>query len=163
MWAARAGATVVESIDGDLNDLPPGPVLLEDVDRGVGDSVLFHLINRADTGGSLLLTGRVAPRQWSATLPDLRSRLNALLCVEIGPPDDAMLESLLAKFFRERYIRPEPDLFPYLVRRMERSAQAAKALVTRLDDAAAVSGRGITRALAREVLEADHDCGDPLA
>ena len=160
IWAARSGATIAAGPDIDLSQLPSGPILLEDADRGVGDTVLFHLINRADTGGSLLLTGRAAPRQWPATLPDLRSRLNALLSVEIGAPDDAMLEGLLTMFFRERYITPDPELLTYLLRRMERSARAARALVKQLDETAAGSGRGITQAVAREVLGADSGSGD---
>ena len=154
-WAARTGAFVAGDHGLDLARAPVGPILLEDVDRGVADDALFHLINRADAGGSLLLTARVAPRLWPAGLPDLRSRLNALFAVEIGAPDDEVLEALLLRFFRDRHIRPDPDLLPYLLRRMERSATAAQALVSRLDEAADASGRAITRALAREILGAD--------
>jgi chromosomal replication initiation ATPase DnaA len=154
-WAARTGAAVASDHGIDLARAPVGPILVEDVDRGVADDALFHLINRADAGGSLLLTARTAPRLWSARLPDLRSRLNALFAVEIGAPDDTVLEGLLTRFFRDRHIRPEPELLPYLLRRMERSATAAQALVSRLDEAADASGRPITRALAREVLGAE--------
>jgi chromosomal replication initiation ATPase DnaA len=159
-WAARAGAFVAREADLDLARLPVGPILLEDVDRGVDHDALFHLINRADAGGSLLMTARTAPRLWPAGLPDLRSRLNALFAVEIGPPDDAVLEGLLLRFFRDRHIRPDSDLLSYLLRRMERSATAAQALVARLDEAADASGRPITRALAREILGADDPADD---
>jgi chromosomal replication initiation ATPase DnaA len=154
-WAARTGAFVARDAILDLARAPGGPILLEDVDRGVADDALFHLINRADAGGSLLLTARTAPRLWPARLPDLRSRLNALFAVELEAPDDTVLEGLLLRFFRDRHIRPDPELLSYLLRRMERSATAAQALVTRLDEAADASGRPITRALAREVLGAD--------
>jgi chromosomal replication initiation ATPase DnaA len=159
-WAARSGAFVASDPALHLARTPVGPVLLEDVDRGVADDALFHLINRADAGGSLLLTARTAPRLWPASLPDLRSRLNALFAVEIGPPDDTVLEGLLLRFFRDRHIRPDPDLLSYLLRRMERSAAAAQALVIRLDEAADSSGRPITRALAREILGADDRADD---
>lgn len=159
-WAARTGAFVASNAALDLATAPVGPILLEDVDRGVADDALFHLINRADAGGSLLLTARLAPRLWPTGLPDLRSRLNALFAVEIGAPDDTVLEGILLRFFRERHIRPDPDLLSYLLRRMERSATAAQALVARLDEAADVSGRPINRALAREVLGADDRSDD---
>jgi chromosomal replication initiation ATPase DnaA len=160
-WAARTGAFVVGPPALDLARLPVGPILLEDADRGgVADDALFHLINRADAGGSLLITARTPPRLWMAQLPDLRSRLNALFTVEIGAPDDALLESLLLRFFRDRHIRPDPDLLPYLLRRMERSATAAHALVARLDEAADLLRRPVTRALAREVLGADDSADD---
>ena len=159
-WAARAGAFVADGLALDLAQAPAGPILLEDVDRGVAEDALFHLINRADAGGSLLLTARTAPRVWPARLPDLRSRLNALFAVEIGAPDDTVLEELLLRFFRDRHIRPDPDLLPYLLRRMERSATAAQALVSRLDEVADASGRAITRALAREILGAEERSAD---
>ncbi len=154
-WAKQTGAFVAGAATLDLARLPVGAILLEDVDRGVADDDLFHLINRADAGGSLLLTARTAPRLWPAALPDLRSRLNALFAVEIGPSDDVLLEALLLRFFRDRHIRPDADLVSYLLRRMERSATAAQALVARLDEAADAQGRPITRALAREILGAE--------
>jgi chromosomal replication initiation ATPase DnaA len=159
-WAARAGAFVAGDSPLDLATAAVGPILLEDVDRGVADDALFHLINRADAGGSLLLTARIAPRLWPTELADLRSRLNALFAVEIGPPDDTVLEGLLLRFFRDRHIRPDADLLSYLLRRMERSVAAAQALVARLDEAADATGRPITRALAREILGADDHSED---
>ena len=159
-WAARTGAFIAGDAALDLARAPGGPILLEDVDRGVADDALFHLINRADAGGSLLLTARTAPRRWPAQLPDLRSRLNALFAVELEAPDDTVLEGLLLRFFRDRHIKPDADLLSYLLRRMERSATAAQALVSRLDEAADASGRPVTRALAREVLGSDEQSGD---
>jgi chromosomal replication initiation ATPase DnaA len=160
-WAAQTGAFIADRAALDLAGAPSGPILLEDVDRGVADDALFHLINRADAGGSLLLTARAAPRLWPARLPDLRSRLNALFVVVMGAPDDVVLEALLRRFFRDRHIKPDSDLLAYLLRRMERSATAAQILVSRLDEAAFASRRGVTRALAREILGAD-DRGDDL-
>jgi len=152
-WAARTGAAVILRGDPDVSDVPAGPILLEDADQGVADEALFHLINRADAGASLLITARTLPQMWSATLPDLRSRLNALLVAQIEEPDDVVLEGVLRKFFRERSIRPADDLFPYLLRRIERSIPAAKDVVWRLDELADAEEREVTRALARRLLE----------
>src|SRR5262249_46357270 len=124
-----------------------------DADRAGHDEALFHLINMAGEGGGLLLTARRAPSAWNAALPDLRSRLNALVVAEIGPPDDAVLEGVLRKFFRERNIRPAEDVYPYLLRRIERSVPAALEIVTRLDEFADAEQRDITRNLARQILE----------
>lgn len=106
-------------------------------------------------GGGLLLTGRSPPSSWPAALPDLRSRLNALTVAQIAEPDDAILEKILRKFFRERNIKPAEDVFPYLLRRMERSAPKALEMVRRLDEAADAEGRSVSRSLARQILEAD--------
>jgi chromosomal replication initiation ATPase DnaA len=132
-------------------------VLLENADRGVDEEALFHLINMAGAEGGLLLTGRTPPSTWPARVPDLRSRLNALPVALLGEPDDALLLAVMSKLFRERHIRAPDDLLVYLLRRMERSVPAARAMVVRIDEAALADGRPISRALARELLE---DSGD---
>jgi chromosomal replication initiation ATPase DnaA len=156
-WARDIGAAVIPAKGRvDLGALQGRPVLYEDADRDRArrDEILFHLINMAgQPGGGLLLTGRTAPTGWSAALPDLRSRLNALLVAQIDEPDDVILESVLRKFFRERNIRPTEDVFPYLLRRIERSAPRALEVVRRLDEAADAEGRAVSRALARQILE----------
>ena len=156
-WATRTGAAVITPKSRvDLNALRGRAVLFEDADRSQRGELLFHLMNMADhDGGGLLLTGRTPPANWPANLPDLRSRLNALTVAQIAEPDDAILESVLRKFFRERNIRPAEDVFPYLLRRIERSAPKALEMVQRLDDAADAEGRAVSRALARQILEAD--------
>jgi chromosomal replication initiation ATPase DnaA len=59
----------------------------------------------------------------------------------------------LVKLFRERDIRPSPELLTYLVSRIERSASAAEAVVAALDEAAAAEHRPVGRTLARELLK----------
>jgi chromosomal replication initiation ATPase DnaA len=153
-WAARAKASVFNATQTDIAVAYAGPVLVEDAERAHPET-LFHLINMAGAVGGLLLTSRSHPRTWPAELPDLRSRLNALHVAEIGEPDDLVLEGLLRKFFRERNIKPAEDVFPYLMRRIERSVRVAREIVTRLDEAADAEDREITRALARQILETD--------
>jgi chromosomal replication initiation ATPase DnaA len=158
-WAAAAGAAVIPPRGKvDLGALRGRPVLYDDADRDKGrrDEILFHLFNMAGLpGGGLLLTGRTPPSTWPANLPDLRSRLNAAHVAQLQEPDDAVLESMLRKFFRERNIRPTEDVFPYLLRRIERSAPKALEIVQRLDEASDAEGRSVSRALARQILEAD--------
>jgi chromosomal replication initiation ATPase DnaA len=152
-WARRAGAQSIAVGAADVSHLTGGAILFEDADRGVADETLFHLITMSAAGGSLLLTARARPKDWATSLPDLRSRLNALVVAEIEEPDDPLLEGLLRKFFRERSIRPSDDVYPYLIRRIERSIPAAKDVVSRLDELAAAGQREITRALARQVFD----------
>ena len=153
-WAERVGAEVLAVARTDLAELQGRPILVEDADRLASDETLFHLFNMAGSpGASLLITTRTAPSLWPATLPDLRSRLNAFPVAEIGEPDDVVLEGVLRKFFRERNIRPAEDVYPYLVRRIERRVPAAREIVARLDEAAEAEQRDITRTLARQILE----------
>lgn len=157
-WAQRTHAVQPPSdAPVDLSDLAGRPVLIENAEQAVGELSLFHLINMAaQHGGGLLLTSRLAPRDWpSAQVPDLRSRLNALPVAVLDEPDDAVLTGVLRKLFRERNIRPTDDTYPYLLRRMERSVSHAMAVVQQLDEAADALQRPVSRALAKEVLEAD--------
>jgi chromosomal replication initiation ATPase DnaA len=158
-WACRNGALVLTWPQTDLAHAEGPPVLLEDADQADADT-LFHLINMAGAHGGLLLTARDHPRAWPADLPDLRSRLNAMPVAEIGEPDDVVLEGVLRKFFRDRNIRPADDVYPYLMRRIERSVRKAREIVNRLDEAADAEQREITRALARQILEADEETLD---
>ncbi|MGZ3274364.1 MAG: chromosomal replication initiator DnaA [Caulobacteraceae bacterium] len=158
-WAVTAGAATIPAKGKvDLGALRGRPVLYEDADRDRTrrDEILFHLFNMAgEAGGGLLITGRTPPSGWSAALPDLRSRLNAVHVAELEAPDDAILETMLRKFFRQRNIRPTEDVFPYLLRRIERSGPKALEMVLRLDEAADAEGRAVSRALARQILETD--------
>ena len=162
VWADEAAAARLAADTPTAGFPPPGTaVLVEDADRGAHDATLFHLIDRAGRGeGALLLTARSAPAAWACALPDLRSRLNALAVARLEEPDDALFEALLRKFFRERQARPSPELLRWLGRRVERSAQAAREVVARLD-AASAHGR-IGLGLARAVLgEAADDAQGP--
>ena len=150
-WAKTTGAAALSRETPDLESAASGPALLEDVDQGAPDEALFHLINiAAREGGGLLMTARARPAAWPAGLPDLRSRLNALFVAEISPPDDVVLEGVLRRFFLERGIRPPPEVYPYLLKRMPRSIPEAREVVRRMDEAA---DGAISRMLARTVLE----------
>ncbi len=101
------------------------------------------------------MTARQTPAAWPAEVPDLRSRLNALMVAEIAAPDDDVLLGVLKNFFRERNIRPHDDVYPYLLRRMERSIPGAREIVRRLDETEDGAMRPVSRVLAREILDGD--------
>ncbi|HMB78026.1 MAG TPA: DnaA/Hda family protein [Kiloniellaceae bacterium] len=135
------------------------PVLLEDADRVLAATpalaqVLFHLHNLLrESGRALLMTARLPPKAWRVDLADLRSRLAAALAVEIGPPDDSLIYGVLVKLFADRQLHVEPEVLNYLLPRMERSFDAARALVDRVDRMALESRRDIKIGLVREALK----------
>jgi chromosomal replication initiation ATPase DnaA len=154
-WAESVDAVVLDRRRPDIKAADGRPAVLEDVDRGVPEEALFHLINLAPRdGGGLLLTARTPPTAWPAALPDLRSRLNALFVAQVEEPDDAVLEGLLRRFFKARNIRPGEDVYAYLLRRIERSAVTAREIVQRLDEAPDEL-RPVSRVLARQLLEGE--------
>jgi chromosomal replication initiation ATPase DnaA len=155
-WAAAAKAVALDRSAPDVARAAGRPALLEDVDQGCDEEALFHLINQAaHAGAGLLLTARTAPAAWACALPDLRSRLNAMTVAEIAAPDDDVLRGVLSNFFRERNIKPHDDVYPYLLRRMERSIAGAREIVRRLDETEDVEIRPVSRVLARQILESD--------
>jgi len=128
-------------------------VVVEDADRGVDEAAMFHLYNLLrETGRTLLVTGREAPARWGLRLPDLRSRLSSIPAVGILAPDDGLLQSLLLKLFADRQLRVGPDVLAYVLLRMERSFDAARALVAAIDAAALARQRPVTVPLVREVM-----------
>jgi chromosomal replication initiation ATPase DnaA len=156
LWAERVGAIPLNGAEARLADpleLEGRPVLL-DIAQDADDETLFHLINLAHhDGGALLLVSRPSPRRWVVDLPDLRSRLDAVRVVAMEAPDDAVMSAILAARFAERSITPGEGVIDYLVLRIDRSAEAAATIVARLDD----EHRPVTRALARQVLDASAD------
>ncbi len=154
-WALRTHATIItpDTPQDALAGLK-GPAVWEDADRRTQGETLFHLINIAGRpGGGLLITARTPPSLWRPELPDLRSRLNALVVTSLHEPDDLVLAGLLLRFFQARSIRPSEELLAYLVRRIERSAPTAQAIVAKLDETAHAEGRPISRVMARQVLD----------
>ena len=152
-WAERAGAIVLSVSDGDFSSYRGRPILLDDADRRSDDETLFHLLNAAPAGCGVLMTAQITPRQWPSSLPDLRSRLNALAVTQINPPDDELLRGVFIKLFRERNIKPAEGVLAYLVSRIERSVPSAMAIVDQMDRVSGERRRNITRVLAREILE----------
>lgn len=156
VWAERVGAVALHGAEAALIDpleLEGRPVLLDRA-QDADDETLFHMFNLASApGGALLLVGRSPPAGWDCALPDLRSRLDGTPTVVIDEPDDAILAAILRARFAERSITPAEDLVAWLLRRIDRSAQAAADVVQRLD----ADPRPVTRATAREVLEATTD------
>lgn len=177
-WARAHDAVVVDALAPEAPDLATlrgRAVLVEDVDQrpsgaagggggaALSDEALFHILNMAGVdGGTVLLTGRTAPVGWACAVPDLRSRLNALCVAAIAPPDDVVLEAVLRRAFEQRLLKPDPDLYPYLLARLPRSAAEAIAAADLLDEAADQRRRELNKALAREVLgdfEGDEEPG----
>jgi chromosomal replication initiation ATPase DnaA len=157
VFAARSGGVVVAACEFGFDDVPilaeHPSVVVEDADRGVDEAAMFHLYNLLrETGRSLLVTGREAPARWGLRLPDLRSRLSSIPAVGILAPDDGLLQALLLKLFADRQLRIGPDVLAYVLLRMERSFDAARALVAAIDAAALARQRPVTVPLVRDVM-----------
>ena len=127
-------------------------IAIDDADRAC-EHALLHLYNFCmETRGGLLVTARQPPASWTVVLPDLDSRLRAVLAIGIGLPDDALLGAVLVKHFADRQLRVAPEVIAYLLTHMERSFAAAAELASRLDLASLRDSRAITVPLARQLV-----------
>jgi chromosomal replication initiation ATPase DnaA len=154
IWAARANARIVEAANLDDAILGEGgAIAVENVDTAVlGDSaerVLFALFERR---APMLFTGREAPSQWSASLPDLLSRYRALLAFGLWAPDDALLEAVARKLFQDRQLNVPDAVIAQMLRSLERSPAAIRDFVARADEKALSDKRPVTAGLIRELL-----------
>lgn len=161
VWAALSGAEIIAAETLGAQDIPAlaqSHVAVENAERLAGDRVaeeaLFHLHNLVlAEGQSLLLSSARAPNLWGTHLPDLDSRMQGTSAVTLAAPDDALLGAVLMKLMSDRQIAPAPDMIAYLVARIDRSFEAARDIVERLDRAAMSRGTRINRTLARELLD----------
>ncbi len=158
VWQALSGARALspgklrmDFVDG----MEAGtPLVVEDADRtAYEEKALFHLVNLArENRLFVLLTARCAPIRWRLLLPDLLSRLNAVPAVEIGPPDEALIRTVMLKHFADRQLDIDPKVLTYLSLHVDRSLAAAAAAVAAIDRAALATRRKISRQLVSEVL-----------
>ncbi len=133
-------------------------LIVEDIDKDIQSppfqEKLFHLYNwQKEKGGMLMLTARSHPNDWPLSLPDLSSRMLASMILEIGPPDDELLTAVIVKQFMDRQINVPIEVVQYLIPRIERSFEAARDIVSKIDILALVRKRKITVPLIRELLE----------
>jgi len=158
IWARRAGAKIVSGdrlAEVALIELASAPALLiEDADRiGAHEAALFHLLNLLrETHATALITAQKAPDFWGLETADLLSRLRLAPMVTIGEPDLDLAHAVLFKLFSDRQLVVEPAVVAYIALRIERSLNAARAIVAALDREALARGKRVTRAMAAEIL-----------
>jgi chromosomal replication initiation ATPase DnaA len=157
IWAEIAGARVLSAKLLPETDLPAafatGALVVEDLEpTDLDERVLFHLINMTkEQNAFVLLTARTPVAGFPVGIRDLASRLRALPSVQLSPPDDRLLRSLIVKLAADRQLAVDEPLVNYLANRIERSFAAAHAAVDRLDKEALRQHRPVTRALASEL------------
>lgn len=156
-WAAAADAKILTAAALNLetvSQLGVGETIaVEDVDSSlpsdIRDRALFALFER---GVPFLLTGREPASAWPIVLPDLASRLNALLSFPIWAPDDALLAALARKLFTDRQLQVPEAVIAQMIVSLERSPSAIRDFVARADARALAEKRAVTTALIRELL-----------
>jgi DnaA regulatory inactivator Hda len=159
IWAREVGAAILSASALTQTQTPQAilqrypALVVEDIEQLPASELLFHLLNHLKQHPAPLLLTVAEEACWAHfTLPDLRSRLQALPQATIHPPDEALLHAVLVKQFADRQLTIHPDVPDYLIRRAERSFAAIRTLVAKLDALASSRKKPITIALVREVL-----------
>lgn len=162
-WAAENGARRVEAsaLTPDMADrlaTEGGALAVDNADHAGfaagAEQSLFHLWNLCSARNCLLLlTASTAPRDWGLVLPDLRSRMDAMPQVQLGPPDEALLAAVLVKLFADRQVQVPAGLIDWLVLRMDRDLGLARRMVAAMDQTALADKKPITRRIASDLLD----------
>lgn len=127
--------------------------VLDEADLIRDEEKLFHLYNHIIfSQGGLLLLSQLPPSQWALTLPDLKSRLNALPALKIQAPDEELLCQVIQKLFRDAQVNVEPATIYFLLKYIERSFDAAHDWVNKLNTTSLSQNRRITIPLVKELL-----------
>ncbi len=150
-WAAQNGATLIDGAQLALEP-PLGPIAIDDADLAA-ERPLLHMLNAAaEAGHKVIIASRTAPARWPVRLPDLASRLRALLAVEIRPAEDDLLRGLLRALLSDRQLPVAEPMQEFLLQRLPRTPAALREAAALLDRLAMAAGGRITRTLAAEVV-----------
>jgi chromosomal replication initiation ATPase DnaA len=156
IWARAAAARGVAAealANAPLIELASARALLIEDAVGASEAALFHLLNLTrESGADVLLTARGQPNGWGLTTADLVSRLRLAPIVALGAPDLDLTRAVLFKLFSDRQLAVDPSVVAYIALRIERSLDAARAIVAALDREALARGKRVTRIMAAEFL-----------
>ena len=131
-----------------------GGGLILDKAESQPDEALFNAWNRVqEEKSALLLISRFAPAKWGVELPDLKSRLAAALNMEIGPPDDELVEHLLQKHLQDRGTAVTPEVLAYVSKRISRSFVKIEEFARQLNALALSENKAVGLAMAKQILE----------
>lgn len=150
IWQIEQSAYIVKANE-DIAELDSSlyGIIYENIEKGIDEKFLFHLINFCnDHSIYLLLTGEYLP---SFNLLDLQSRINATYKVLIKSPDEALLRVILLKNFSDRQLYISEEIVDFIFARTERSFSFIKTLVEKIDKLALSKKRKITIPLIKEV------------
>jgi chromosomal replication initiation ATPase DnaA len=140
-WGQRNAAMDVRDAQDIIDYLAADclqPVIIDRASEFCADYLraeqLFFLHQRMlASGAKMVLLDTLPPQQWPMDLPDTASRVRAMQTVEIGMPDDALLGTLMVKYFGDRGITIDPEVVEYLLPRVPRTGPELQTLVADLD------------------------------
>jgi|GEM_PF-1459500 len=106
-----------------------------------------------DRGKRVVLIGAGHPGMWAGGFEDLRTRIESAPRATMGEPDEALIQAVIAKGFKDRQLEVNRSVIAYAAPRLPRTFAAAHAFVARADELALNAKRGITVSLAQKLVD----------
>lgn len=121
------------------------------------EEALFHFYNRVQLAGNcLIISGRHAPQNLGLHLPDLTSRLNAGLCLQLQNLSDSEKLQVLQGRAKERGMLLSNVVGKYLLTHHSRSLADLFAILEQLEQATLIAKRRLTVPFVKMVLQTEN-------
>ena len=129
-------------------------VAIDNLFINIKEEHIFHIINHCKNENlKIFITSNIDINDHNFKLIDLKSRLKTFYHVSILNPDDEMVKIILTKLLHEKqFIIKNPEIFEFLVKRIERSYQSIYNIVKALDNLSLQKKRQLTIPLIKEIL-----------
>ena len=129
-------------------------VAIDNLFLKIKEEDIFHIINHCNNEDlKIFITSNLNINEYNFKLADLKSRLKTFYHVSILNPDDEMVKIILTKLLHEKqFIIRNPEIFDFLVKRIERSYQSIYNIVKTLDKLSLQKKRQLTIPLIKEIL-----------
>ena len=153
MWLKKNNAILYKSNLKEILELKKN-VAIDNLFIKIKEEDIFHIINHCKNENlKILITSNLHINEYNFKLTDLKSRLKTFYHVSILNPDDEMVKIILTKLLHEKqFIIKNPEIFDFLVKRIERSYQSIYNLVNTLDNFSLQKKRQLTIPLIKEIL-----------
>ncbi len=153
MWLKNNNAILYKSNLSEILDLKKN-VAIDNLFLKINEENIFHIINHCKNENlKIFITSNLDINEYNFKLSDLKSRLKTFYHVSILNPDDEMVKIILTKLLHEKqFIIKNPEIFDFLVKRIERSYQSIYNIVKSLDKFSLQEKRQLTIPLIKEIL-----------
>lgn len=133
-------------------------VCLDDIEFVAGqkdwEEALFHLYNRLrDANKKLMVASSQPPKGLAIQLPDLHSRLQWGVSVQIKALDDEALVAAMQLRAKQRGIVLSTEVCDFIIKRVNRSMSSLYQVLTRLDELSLTMKRNLTIPFVKMVLD----------
>ena len=129
-------------------------VAIDNLFLKIKEEDVFHIINHCKNENlKIFITSNLDTNEYNFKITDLKSRLKTFYHVSILNPDDEMVKIILTKLLHEKqFIIKNPEIFDFLLKRIERSYQSIYNIVKKLDKFSLQNKRQLTIPLIKEII-----------